>query len=162
MIAAILPYVSSYDDVRAVTGLNTSELPDVTLALATYKNYLGMALDGTAGVYPPSVVDQTLQEMFDALPADDPMSVAIQQFSIYTVADSVMGSVGLRAYKTQSDGKSTVGRFSPESAYLSAKQSIKDFLNKYIQDIGDLLGDTKTDITYLAAVKPDIDPVTGV
>jgi len=161
MIDDILDYVDSYDSVRAVCGLSLEELPDEELGLVVYLNYLGLELYNTSGVYSPSAEDQTLIEIFSATAETDPMHSAIQLYSIYTVADCVLNTVGLKAYKTMADGKSTLTRFSPEATFMAARASVKEMLSKYSNAINKMLGSDETAAASLTAVKPLVDPVTG-
>lgn len=165
MINDILSYIVSYDAVRALTGLNSQELPDTTLALDMYRHQLGLALNSIQGPYTPSEEDETLQEIFERtpteLPSDDPMYALIQLFSTYVVSDMVMTTIGLRAYKAMADGKSSLTRFSPVSAYLDSKTSIKNGMSGVVTEINDLLGIAATDASLLVLASPDIDLVTG-
>lgn len=161
MITDILTYIDSYDEIRAITGLNQKELPDTTLALASFRDSLGLELAAVSGIYEGSPDEETLQEIFDRLATTDPMFSAIRLFSIYAVADKVMESVGLRAYRTIADGKATLTRFSPESTYRDTKGSILDGLDKSRRKIAELLGITVSEVEFLTVVEPDIDLVTG-
>jgi hypothetical protein len=99
--------------------------------------------------------------MFDTLPDTDPMYANIQLLSIYTVADAVLDSVGLKAWKTQSDGKSSIGRFAPESTYLGTKENIQKNLKAVTDRINALLSaETVESVPLLSVVKPASDPVT--
>lgn len=162
MITAILPYVGSYADVRSVCGLNAQELTDTELALVRYVHILGLALDGISGVYTPETESQTLYRIYvRPLVSTDTMYGLIELYSMYIVADAVMESVGLKAYKTLADGKSTLTRFSPESTYLSVRTHIKEMLDGVRADIEELLGETIEDKEYLEVVEPDVDLITG-
>ena len=161
MVTDVLDYIEAYDNIRAVCGLNTQELPDATLALAVYRNELSLALLGIEGIYTPSTAAETLETIFDRLADTDEMYVVIQQYSIYTVADAVLDSIGLRAYKTITDGKSNITRFSPESTYLGTRRSIKDNLNQLLASIYGLLDSAAEQSEYLTVVTPDVDLVVG-
>lgn len=161
MIDDILDYISDYENVRAVCGLNSQELPDSTLGLILYTNKLGLKLEDTSGIYTPATEDQNLQEIFERVDDSSPMYAAVQNYSIYVVADAVMDSAGLRAYKTIADGKSTLTRFSAESTYQDVRQAIKDNLDAAIQSIFTLLGDAEETLSYLSVVSPDVDLVIG-
>lgn len=162
MITDILTYIESYDTVRTVCGLNLEELQDSAIALITYRHQLGIALEEISGIYAPSEVEQNLQEIFEGdLATTDKMYGYIQLYSIYYVADSLMEAVGLRAYKTMADGKSSITRFSPESAYLSARKNIKAVLDKSRGEINALLGNATTTLELVTVITPDLDLVTG-
>ncbi len=157
----ILHYISSYDDVRAVLGLPIDELSDATLALEVYKDCLGLALEGTAGIYPTGEAEETLDEIFDRLATTDSMYSSIRLFALYTVADCVANALPMIGVKTKSDGKSTVIRHSAESVYLSTQARIKKLLNRSRISINDLFGNTTTSFDSLTVVVPATDPVTG-
>ncbi len=163
MITGILDYIDNdYGNVRAACGLSAKELKDTELALVLYKNRLNLALNGISGIYAPSTVSQTLQEIFDPLTDSDPMYSVIQTYSIYVVADCVLNTVGLKAYKTIADGKSHIGRFSPESTYESAVLGVKNMLTQWKQEIDDLLDVTVDQTEILTVVKPAVNVITGV
>ena len=162
MVDDILDFVGSYADIRAICGLNSKELTDATLALAVYRNSLTLALNGISGIYTPETEAETLEEIYDRpLSATDLMGPNIELFSLYTVADVVMGSVGLLAYKSMTDGKSNITRFSPESTYLSVRQNIKYTLSQVKLSIDALLGNTAEEQEILVVVEPVVDLVTG-
>jgi len=161
MVDDVLDYIDSYDEVRAVCGLNKQELPDETLALTLYKNKLNLTFLGTVGIYPPATEDENLQTIYDRLPEADELYMVIQQLAIYTVADAVLDSVGLRAYKTLADGKSNITRFSPESAYQSVRQAVKENLSEARTSIAALLDEAEEALEYLTVIAPDVDLVVG-
>lgn len=161
MIDDILPYVNSYDDVRAALGVPDEELKDAVLALALYRNTLGMALNSFTGEYPAEAGDRTLLEIFADLDATDPMHVEIQMYSTYLVADTAAGALPMFGVKTKSDGKSVVTRHSAESTYMSTKKNIKEQLQKYVGNIRDLFTAELTESDLLVAVAPVVDPVLG-
>lgn len=162
MITDILDYIESYDTVRTVCGLNLEELQDSEIALITYRHQLGIALEEISGVYAPETAEQNLQEIFERpLGSTDKLYGYIQLYSIYFVADSLLEAVGLRAYKTMADGKSTISRFSPESAYEGARKNIKVILDKYRQEIDVLLGNAAATLEVVKVISPDVDLVIG-
>lgn len=162
MVYNILDYIGAYDNVRAACGLSSEELSDEELALSIYRNSLSMALGSVSGVYAPSgATTQTLDDIFTSLADTDEMWMLIQQYSIFLVASTALTSVGLKAYKTMSDGKSTLTRFSPESTYLSARQSVSSVLHSLTSRIGDLIGISVVEPLFIAAVPPSPDRVVG-
>lgn len=162
MITNILDYIVSYDTVRTVCGLNKEELQDSEIGLIIYQHQLGIALEDISGVYTPVAEEQNLQEIFERpLEATDKMYGYIQLYSIYVIADSLMEAVGLRAYKTMADGKSSITRFSPESAYEGARVNIKAGLDKSRLGIDVLFGNTVATLEAVKVITPDVDLVTG-
>ena len=161
MVDDILDYIEAYENVRAICGFNKQELPDATLALSVYRNKLSIVLLSISGIYTPVTEDQDLQQIFDRLATTDKMYAVIQQLAIYTVADAVLDSVGLRAYKTLTDGKSNLTRFSPESAYTGVRQAVKENISQLLAAIGVLFVQSEDALEYLSLVIPNIDLVVG-
>lgn len=152
---------TSYDEVRSVSGMSIDELPDTELALLLYANALELELDGltiaTTALNPIKTVFFTLDQDTDSTAYN-----LTRMFSTYTVALEVYVSLSMKAPKTLSDSKVTIGRFSPESTFKDAIQAVKDKLSQ-IRDslIGIGAEETDTTLPYLTAIKPDYDPVTG-
>lgn len=163
MISDILDYIGTYADVRALLSLNNQELPDADLALDLYRIRLNMKLTAISGVYPADYAEgaRNLVELHDALDDEDSMKNYIRLYAVYSVASQVLQSVGLRAYKTLSDGKATMTRFSPESVYKDTVTSVNSGLDELAQVIGTLFGETATDLELLRVVVPAIDLVEG-
>ena len=161
MITDILDYVATYADVRAVTGLNSQELPDATLSLVTFRNKLNMALSSIKGIYTPSTDEENLQTIFDRLADTDEFYWTIQQFAIYVVADAALDAVGLRAFKSFADGKGSMTRFSAEATFQETRINIKSNLTQLLSNITGFFDQTEEDMNYLLVVSPDIDLVLG-
>jgi hypothetical protein len=161
MVDDVLDYIDSYENIRAVCGLNNQELPDATLALVIYKNKLNLAFAGVKGVYPPSVEDEDLQTVYDRLAVEDEMHIVIQQLAIYVIADAVLDSVGLRAYKAIADGKATLTRFSAESSYLETRRTVKENISQARTSIAALFDEAEDALEYFSVVSPDVDLVVG-
>ncbi len=165
MVTDILPYVYSYDNIRAVLGMPEDELPDETLALPTFADTLSIALNSYGGIYSPETTYQTLQEIFDRpLPQDDFMFPAIRNYSVYVVAQAVAGGgLSLFAVKTKSDGKSLITRFSDQSTYSDVMEAIDAGVTKWLNYIFELLGQRTptSNIPFVRAVPPAVDLVTG-
>lgn len=156
----ILDYIGSYDDVRAVLGLNSQELPDTTLALAVYKYRLSVKLREISGTY-KTLEGFNLETILGELGDEDELSALIKLFSVYSVADTVLHSIGLRAYKTISDGKSNITRFSPESTYKDTVASVGAALDESRTSIKTLLGIDAVAPQFISVVTPDSDVILG-
>jgi len=161
MVDDILDYIEAYDNIRAVCGLNKQELPDATLGLAVYRNKLSVTLLNISGEYAPATVDQNLETIFNRLPSTDEMYVVIQQLAIYTVADAVLDSVGLRAYKSLIDGKANITRFSSEATYMGVRQAVKENISQVLANLVGLFDQVGALQEYVAVVSPNIDLVIG-
>lgn len=142
--------------------MSTDTLPDVILALELYANNLELALDSLtiaeAALNPIKTVFSTLDPTDDSTPYN-----LTRLFSTYTVALEVAVSLSMRAPKTLSDSKVTLGRFSPEATWQDVKEAIKEKLGQIKKDLEDV-GSTTEDSTpeLFNVVKPAYDPVTGV
>lgn len=161
MITDILEYVDGYDNVRAACGLNSYELTNNELQLVFYSNQLNILMNTISGVYPEGQSSETLEVIFARLTSSDIMYLYIQSLAIYAVADYALTSVGLKAFKTQADGKATLTRFSPESTYQDTLRGIKERISYYTGKIYELFGETTTVIDPVAVVTPVEDLVTG-
>ncbi len=159
MIADILPYIGSYDDVRALLGVPDDELYDETLALTLYKDHLTLVLS-KEGTYPSGGSSQTLQEIFDGLTNSDKMYSAIRRYSTYAVADCVAGALPMIGVKTKTDGKSNITRHSAESVYQDTVKSIKIGLSGALKIIQDYLEEDAEEGILISAVPPTTDIIT--
>jgi len=164
---AITDY-TTYADIRAVLGVDETELEDTTIGLQTYENTLTLALSATSGVLAPSTQSRNLAEQYtyiDGLtsPTDDEtkMKLTIEMFACYTVAAGLASSLSMFAPKTQSEGKALLTRFSGQNTYLTVQKNIWSILGQIKSDFSDLFGETVEDIPYVRVVEPATDLVTG-
>lgn len=163
MITDILTYVDSYENIRSACGLNSMELKDSQLALVLYRNRLNYALTDISGVYAPETESENLVEILARpLAASDPLYGWIQLYAIYSVADAVLDTIGLAAFKTQADGKASLTRFSSESTFRNTRRDVLGALDKSRRKINELLGNSSLELEILKKAEPDIDPITGV
>ncbi len=166
----ITDYIS-YAEVRTTVGLSEDELPDETLALEIYANSLELAFGGvTLSDNPPG--PGTVVSVFATVVAISPSDsrTVLQQalynltklFAAYQVSLEVATSLSMRAPKTLSDSKVTIGRFSPQDTW----KDVIDALTLKLADIKDRLEDlgeedTTTTTGMLHVVTPSYDPITG-
>lgn len=151
----------TYDEVRSTVGMSTDTLPDTVISLELYANTLDLALDSL------TIAQASLNPIKTVFPGLDPTTDSTpynltRLFSIYTVALEVAVSLSMRAPKTLSDSKVTIGRFSPEATWQDVIKEIKLKLGQLRNDL-EGIGATVTDeeMPLLTAVKPLVDPVTG-
>lgn len=158
MIDDILEYIESYENVRALTGLDDEyELLDEVINLVVYRNQLFLNLT-------TFVNDEgNLFELIDGGLLDDEQLSLAQVYCMYFVAEKILLSVGLRALKSKTDGKSNATRFSPESTYRETLANIQGGLLTYSTAVRTMMGINLTDgitQTYLSISSPETDLVT--
>lgn len=154
---------TTYDDIRAALGVTAKDLPDTTLALDIYSNYLELEM---------YEVDSTVQTTYETLVVDPSPTAAESRFiaatrffAIYCVAKHLTTSLPLFAPRQISDGKATLARF--DNPYRDTIASVhqmydmaKNRLATALSDIGTAVA-TKTPLTYFSIITPSSDPVTG-
>lgn len=155
---------TTYDEIRAVLGLDSEELTDTELSLEMFENGLSLAI---SDIKLPESYTDSLDVVFEALP-DTNRTVEQQRlydltrlFATYQVAYDVAVSLPGRMMKSISDGKSVRTRFSPESVYQSIVKRIQEKLamaKVALQNIGSA---TVTGFDYFYAVPPGVDRVTN-
>lgn len=155
---------TDYESVRAILGVSEYEITDSQLALPMYASALQRVLRG--------VVDNTgksLATFFDEITADASPSTAedtllglIKELSAYVVAEACLPGLSLAAYKSESDGKANVTRFSAEATFLSVSNNIRSQISRLKSEIFVALGNTTLGmpITPLTRIEPDVDVVT--
>lgn len=152
---------TSYAEVRSTVGMSTDTLPDSILELEIYANTLELAFDSLTiaetSLNPIKTVFLTLD------PNTDSTAYSLTRlFATYTVALEVAVSLSMRAPKTLSDSKVTLGRFSPEATWQDVIEAIKAKLGQIKDDLEDIGSTVEDETTQLFnVVKPDYDPVTG-
>ena len=152
---------TSYDEIRSTVGMSVDTLPDSILSLEIYANTLELALDdldiAEEALNPIKTEFMSLDEV-----ADSTAYNLTRLFSTYTVAMEVAVSLSMRAPKTISDSKVTLGRFSPEATWQDVIAALKDKLSQLRNDL-EGIGAADSDETQqlLYTVAPTYDPVTG-
>lgn len=156
---------TSFDDVRAALGVSIDELSDTTLSLNLYAFNLVAELrgidSGLIAYYAPFIA---------AAPTTDPdltFYQSVKLFAAYAVAKQACGSLPMFSPKEQTDGKSSLVRFSADpykvtiarigEQYDAAKISVADAFNA-TQNLGAPL---VSDRPWLDVVSPDYDPISG-
>ena len=116
---------TSYDEVRAVLGLNDEELTDKTLSLDVFEH--GLIDD----FYDININFQTLHETISSSANPTPLEARILRlsslFATYSVARQVSGSLSMLAPKAYADGKASASRFSNDPF----KETIKRIQDQY-------------------------------
>ena len=159
---------TSYAEIRAALGVSSYELPDATLALPMYAQYLQLRLRETTGTF--SETTGSLIDIFEALDAEgfptdaeEDFFLLIKQFATYTVAEACLSGLSLLAMKTESDGKTTQTRFSAEATFKDVAMNVRQTLNSLAAQIEQALtGAASTaSLPMLNRVPPAIDVVTN-
>ena len=164
MPSAITKY-TSFDDIRAVLGVSTEELEDVTLSLDLYSNYLQMELED---------VDLTLPDTYVTVKALPLPITAVQErflqsvrlYATYSVAKHLTASLPLFSAKSVADGKATVQRFdNPYKDTIAEVVRQCDKMRTRLIAALTAIGSTQaaaTTLNYVTVSTPSTDPVTGV
>jgi hypothetical protein len=157
---------TSYDEIRATLGVSSDEIEDTTLALAIYEDYLLLELED---------ISDTLVTDFGTVAGISAGSrTAVQNkfykttrlFAAFAVAKQLTASLPLFSPKDISDGKATLGRYA-DSPYKETIKRIKDEYDRFRVRLDEahkgLTATATTAITrsYMSAVSPSVDPVTG-
>lgn len=164
---AITTY-TSYNEIRAVCGMSTDELPDTDLALEIYANALSIAM---RGVNLPDSVDPGNGPLINLFTTISGMSTGrtdkqqqlydlTRMFATYAVADEVLSSIAMRAVKAISDSKATLTRFSGDQTYTSTQQTIQIKLNDAKIKLENLTVTEVYPLTFMGVASPDTDVVT--
>lgn len=154
---------TSYGDVRAALGVSDDELSDATLSLGLYEDALSADMDD---------VSPDLESTFAALSVIAEPSAAQKRvlthtrlFATYSVARQMLTSLPLFAPKSVEDGKARVER--QADPLRDTIKSVNAEYNKYRNSLTqalEALGTTATVTTartYMSAVAPASDPITG-
>ena len=156
---------TSFDDIRAVLGVSVDELSDTTLSLNLYLFSLVSALEG---------VDLGVIPYFEPLVATAPSTAtdirffqAVQVFASYAVAKQASGSLPMFSPKEQTDGKSSLVRFS-QDPYKVTMEKIEEGYEAWKVKLSAAYSATQnvgapvvSDRPYLSVVSPGYDPVSG-
>ncbi len=158
---------TSYTEVRTTVGLSSDELSDAILASEIYANSLELAMSevtlsdaapstgSLAARYAAVVLLTTRTEL------EQKFYNLTRLFCTYAVAYEVATSLGMRTPKSESDGKRTLVRFSPESTYRDTADMIREKLEDFKSRLEKIGTATLTSMPYMTVVAPGTDPVTG-
>lgn len=155
---------TTYADVRAILGVDSTEITDTTLGLSIYASALQRALRASSDsdgktlyeYYAELSVAETLTE------EEDTLFGLLKEFSAYTVAVACLPGLSISLKKTESDGKALMTRFSPEELFLNLSETVTQTWNNILASIMSTLGVSTeyNSIKYLARIAPDTDVVT--
>lgn len=155
---------TSYDEIRAVLGLDAIELTDESLALDLYASVLQRTLRGTTDSSGKSLYTY-YDELYSSASTDDEETLLglLREFSTYTVAVACLPGLSFLIKKSESDGKANITRFSSEATFKDVANNVSQKLNEIRTEILTMVGASTSynAITPLKRVAPDSDPVTG-
>lgn len=154
---------TTYNDVRAMLGVNDEELEDGTLALESFSTGLQLDLED---------IDQTLPATYAALPptgrtaTQERFYLTTRLFATYSVAMQLSTSLPLFSPKNVTDGKAAVGRYA-DSPYKDVIKKIQADYDRYRARLEKAFAAlssasyTLTPPTLMVVASPTSDPVTG-
>lgn len=154
----------TYDDIRAVLGVEAEELPDTTLALELYLNALNLEFNETA----PDALNQyaTVKALTTRSGAQQAFYEGCRLFAMYATAKRLASSLPLFAPKDITDGKAATGRFS-DSPYRDVIAETAGQYERLRLKLPSLLAALSASTinanprVYFGSSAPSSDPVTG-
>lgn len=157
---------TSYDEIRAVLGVNDVELADTTLALGVYANNLSAELEDIDTAVPAKFEEVDAIDETQRTDAQRRFYDNTRLFATYAVAKQLLTSLPMFGPKDVSDSKAAISRFS-DSPY---KETSKKVCGQYdlsraraAKAFGDLNTVDKALPTrvFAAVSTPTTDRVTG-
>ena len=161
----ILDY-TTYDDVRAVLGVEEDELENETLGLQIYASGLESDLYDLNPSFTVLYTDIKVKDEATRTDIEKRVLSLSTAFATFSVAKQLSYSLSMFAPRSIADGKSTLTRFSGEpyqdvidyvnSQYMLARSRLQAALDE-------LLTQTRASAaaSIFFAVSPNYDPVTG-
>jgi hypothetical protein len=160
---------TSYEDIRTTVGLSSDELPDALLDYEIYANVLQLSLRKVS-LPSTSPGTGTLDAQFIVIAdKDETARTVLEQelynltriFSTYTVALEVAVSLGTRTPKTESDGKRTISRFSPEATFQDTVAAIRKVIGDVRLKLENIGATDTTVLPLLSVITPAVNVVTN-
>lgn len=159
---------TSYEQVRAVLGVSSHELPDETLGLDLYSNLLMVRLMSVVGTIAGTTASLlTLVQGIRSKPsptAEEQMLAAlVPPLATYMVAEACLSGLSLFALKSETDGESVQTRFSSEATFREVGGNVRQAINSLLAQVDQLLGGASStaSLPVLGVVVPSIDVVTN-
>ena len=162
-MATLISY-TSYDEVRAVLGLNKKELKDDTLALSMYETIVAVELDDVA----PNLNSEYLAIINTTTSTDEQKDFAklVKVFATFAIAKYLLTSLPMLAPKDISDGKATLSRFS-DSPYKETQERVTAsyslYRNKVSEAYNTLFNVSNVSVSFplMGSASPTFNPVTN-
>lgn len=156
----------SYEEVRAIIGVDSTELTDAKLGLPLYATTLQRALRSMTDVSGMSLLAH--YDIVDAIDegnrteSQEDLYYTVRQYAAYVVADAVCSGLSMFALKSDTDGKASQTRFSSEATFKDVVKAIKDTIISLTGSLNSMLGESAPYVLpTIIAVAPDIDRVTN-
>lgn len=156
---------TTYDDVRAILGVSTTELPDRTLSLALYSDQAELML---------SDIYETLPDLFATIktnPTPTTLEAKVEKLVVlyygYAVAKILLTALPMFSVKSLDDGRAGFVRFDDalndikdgvDAALATLKARLIAALNALIPGA---VNTTVTERVHIVATGLAVDPVTG-
>lgn len=155
--------LTSYAEIRAVIGVDSTELTDTTLALPLYAIKLQKSLrdfqdaDGkTLQTYYEEIDPASMTE------AQENLYYSVRQYATYVVALAACSGLSMFALKSDSDGKASQSRFSSEATFKDVVAAISMNITALTSSLNEMLGEESSYVyPVFSAVQPDTDRVTN-
>lgn len=161
----LLTDYTTYNEVRAVLGVDLDELSDNTLALEVYLRSLELELQGIAAALPADFATVKVVAEASRTASQQAFYAAVKLFAPYAVAVQLSSGLSLFAPKTVTDGKAVVTRDSSapyKAAIEECKANYSRFrvvlVNAYAAYKGS--ASVGTVRPFFVVVSPASDPVT--
>lgn len=158
---------TTYSDIRAIVGLTSDELPDSDLDLESFIFGLQFELKSVGATLEADYMDAMIAvQQATATVAQTDFYRATKLFSTTYVGLTVAYSLPMRAQKSITDGKAGVTRFSdsPYKETLNNLQTLTAAAKAAMSEKYSILKGIvtrRTLATFMLAVRPSTDPVTG-
>jgi hypothetical protein len=173
---SLLTYVASYEEVRALLGVEDEELPDARISLRVFLrsleeglNEIDISVSKASGTLRTEFLEVSQIANETRTAEERRLFDNVQAYCAYHVACDIAGALPQFSPKTITDGKAMVQRHadSPYKMVLAALESGKSkALSRLVRAYSDYLVETLTPstsepISYFVVSTPDSDPVTG-
>lgn len=164
----ILKLIPSYDDVRAVLGVDDEELTDEQLALAVYSLQLSQGIDDVYENLPDlykTLMEKKEQDPESLTRLEKKILGTTQVYATYLLGSIIAPTLPIFAPKKISDGKALTERIS--DPYKNIKAQLDAQLGDLLGTLEDLLGEygenipTKVFTFPVRGVGLAVDPITG-
>ena len=152
------------DEVRAVLGVDVTDIEDSTLGLTVYENYLTMELEEVSLTLPATFTSTAAI----ASPSDTELRFlnSAKLFATFALAKQLSGSLPLFALKQETDGKAQATRFdNPYKDVISSVKKEYDRAKTKLMQAFTALGSSSASVTarvYFTKVGLGTDPITNV
>jgi hypothetical protein len=162
---ALLDY-TTYDDIRAILGVSSTELPDKVLALNTYAFQGELALTDVYSDLP--TLFATVKASIAPTTTEATLENVVTLFYGYSIAKVLLVALPLFAVQSLGDGRANFTRHSDifadvrdgvDAALTALRKRLVDLINTLLPGTVTV---SATVTTHMLATGLAVDPVTGV